>query len=81
MMLIDQQLNHSVKLNPKHRFTYAVSGGIHDAWAWCREHYGPIEVTAPDFQPRWNMEDITYEHRIFLFRDEADAVLFALIWA
>ena len=81
MMLIDQQLNHSVKLNPKHRFTYAVSGGIHDAWAWCREHYGPPEQRADnEYQFRWTWMDKNSD-RIFLFRDEADASMFALIWA
>lgn len=77
----DQQLNHSVKLNPKYNYTYEVSGGIHVAWAWCREHYGVPEFVRSNVQPRWIMLTNTDGERFFLFSDEADASMFALRWA
>jgi hypothetical protein len=56
---------------PKHiRYYYRESDGVLTCWAWTCEKFG-------NPGHRWQFDT----NQTFIFRDEADAILFALRWA
>jgi hypothetical protein len=64
-----------VKISKELRSTYREENGVNVVWAWCREQFGDPGHLGLKVG-RWN----TDTHLKFLFRDEADAVLFTLKW-
>jgi hypothetical protein len=65
-------MKYTVFISENDRFTYRKDNGLCVPWAWAYEQFGH-----PGGQnQRWNFD--TYLR--FFFRDEGDAVLFALRW-
>ena len=64
-----------VAISRELRQTYRKEDGRNIVFAWCCEQFGQPELLGVE-AGRWNTD--TYFK--FLFRDEADAVLFSLKW-
>lgn len=65
-----------VKISEELRHTYREEDGVSVVFAWCCKQFGnPGNLGLK--VGRWNTDTYTK----FLFRDEADAVLFALKWS
>jgi hypothetical protein len=63
-----------VKISHQVRHDYSGPNGTNACWAWAGEQFGLPGQTYSGFRWQWNTIDTFY------FRDEADAVLFALKW-
>jgi hypothetical protein len=64
-----------VEISKELRHTYREEDGVNVVFAWCREQFGdpgPLGYKSG----RWNTDSFTK----FIFRSEADAVLFSLKW-
>jgi len=64
-----------VKINNKTRYTYSGPNGSNECWNWACEQFGDPGQRPEGFRWQWDT------HNTFFFRDQADAVLFALKWA
>jgi hypothetical protein len=67
-------MKYTVFISEKDRSTYR--NGLCVAWLWACEHFGHPGPGPGVEEQRWNFD--TYLR--FFFRDEGDAVLFALRW-
>jgi hypothetical protein len=65
-----------VSISRELRSTYREEDGRNIVFAWCYEQFGNPGILGTK-EGRWNSD--TYFK--FLFRDEADAMLFALKWS
>ena len=65
----------AVKITNKTRYSYRSDNGVNHCWAWACENFGTPGQTY-DQGYRWQWDT----HNTFYFRDQADAVLFALKW-
>jgi hypothetical protein len=66
---------HTIKISPRYRNMYRVEDHVGLVWGWACEHFGDPGQTPSGFRWQWDT------HNTYYFRDEADAVLFALRWA
>ena len=64
-----------VKITHKTRYSYRADNGVNTCWAWACEQFGAPGQRPEGFRWQWDT------HNTFFFRDQADAVLFALRWA
>lgn len=64
-----------VRIDYKTRIDYSGANGTNVCWAWACEQFGDPGQRPSGFRWQWDT------HRTFYFRDEADAVLFALKWS
>lgn len=60
----------SVEISDQQRINYCGQRGTLACWQWAVDQFG-----SPGHRWQWNTQ------RTFLFRDSADAVVFALRWA
>ena len=65
---------HTIKIPEQVRWASYNDKGVLRPWTWCIENYGEAGLLGPY---KWNW-DTFYT---FVFRDEADAVMFALKWS
>lgn len=70
-------MKHTVTISEEDRNTYRKSDGLSVPWAWAREQFGDPGSNSLFISPRWNTDG----YLIFFFRDDRDAVLFALRWS
>jgi hypothetical protein len=78
MVRTEVAMKYTVKISKEDRFTYRKSDGLCAPWAWASEQFGKPgwDLVSPKNEQRWN----TSTYIEFYFRDEQDAVLFALRW-
>jgi hypothetical protein len=71
-------MKYTVTISKEDRKTYRKGDGLCVPWAWACEQFGDPGSGGYWIRtdPRWN----TDTHLEFYFRDEQDAVLFALRW-
>ena len=65
---------YTIKISDQARWNGYNDKGVLKPWTWCIENYGEPGILDTY---KWNW-DTFYT---FVFRDEADAVLFALRWS
>ena len=63
-----------VKIPPRLHNHYTVHSGENICWQWACEQFGDPGQRPEGFRWQWDT------HNTFFFRDQADAVLFALKW-
>jgi hypothetical protein len=76
MVRTEVAMKYTVKISKEDRSTYRKSDGLSVPWAWACEQFGKPGINRRTQEQRWN----TDAHCKFFFRDESDAVLFALRW-
>jgi hypothetical protein len=70
-------MKYTVTISKEDRKTYRKSDGLCVPWAWACEQFGNPGINLCwKKDQRWN----TDTHLEFYFRDESDAVMFALRW-
>jgi hypothetical protein len=69
-------MKYTVTISKEDRSTYRSDNGLCVAWAWACEQFGHPGIDHGTRKHRWNTDSSCK----FFFRDEGDAVLFALRW-